>query len=87
MFPAYNFLTYDKEVYAKDKLNYFANSNEFHKSLNDTLSLFIDRNIKICETSPYNLSRQRKKNFDRTFENFSIEEKYKIKLISRLTYI
>lgn len=72
--------------YAKNKLGCFDDISDLYKSLKDTLSPFIDGNIKICETSPYSLSRQRRRNFDRAFENFSIEEKYKIKILSRFTY-
>lgn len=72
--------------YAKDKLNYFSSPEDLHEAIIKVPNFF-DRSIKVTTVPAYKLSRQRRRNFDRKFKNFSIEKAYNIELMSRLSYI
>ena len=72
--------------YAKDKLNYFSTPEDLYKAI-IKIPHFTDKDVRVFAVPIYNLSRQRRRSFNRKFESFSIKKAYNIKLMTRLSYV
>ena len=71
--------------YAKNKLNYFNTPEDLYEAILK-IPHFIDKDVRVFTVPTYNLSRQRRRSFNRKFKGFSIEKAYNIKLMTRMSY-
>lgn len=70
--------------YAFENNSYFTDKDKCRKILTET-AIYGNERIIIGDTHPYQLSRQRRRNLDRKYKDFSIEREYEIKLMTRKT--